>query len=122
MERASYGRTALSKHGHLVPILRRRGDMIESSRVARALAIGAMLFQIQVNTVEAFQYLFTAHARSGQPSRIWNFYDCTTHSPVSEVAGAFVEHGSVSFKDTVGNRCGVPSSISERRSIPRPWS
>lgn len=81
--------------------------MIEPSKVALALNVGTILCPIEAMTAEARESIFTAHAKSGEPSRIRIFFDCRTHAPVSNVTGAFVEHGSVSFKDSVRDFCGV---------------
>jgi hypothetical protein len=43
-------------------------------------------------------------ASSGKPTRIFSFFSCTNHHPYQ--GAAFVEHGTVTYKDVVGNRCG----------------
>ena len=46
-------------------------------------------------------------AQSGKPTRIFNFFDCTSHIPWQGTA--FVDHGTVTYKDVTQKRCGNPS-------------
>ena len=60
-------------------------------------------FSLQASPVLAGEY--SSHAKSGETKRIWMFYDCRHHAP-SAPNGAFVDHGKVTFKEGVQNRCG----------------
>jgi hypothetical protein len=44
------------------------------------------------------------HAKSGQPADIGFFWDCKTHIPLDFTS--FIEHGTISFRDSFKNRCG----------------
>ncbi|MGB3581739.1 MAG: hypothetical protein WBA40_11595 [Roseiarcus sp.] len=46
--------------------------------------------------------------KSGQASKIYNFFDCKRHSPGGD-QGATAEHGAVTVKDVTQNRCGNPN-------------
>jgi hypothetical protein len=48
---------------------------------------------------------YDRQARSGQPSKIYTFFDCKRHSPAGD-RGANAEHGTVEVKDIIQNRCG----------------
>src|SRR5271167_2853684 len=47
---------------------------------------------------------FSRQAKSGQATRIYNFYNCVGHHPGRD-GGAFAEHGTVTIKDVTQNRC-----------------
>jgi len=48
---------------------------------------------------------FSRQAKSGQATRMYNFYNCVGHHPGGD-GGAFAEHGTVTIKDVTQNRCG----------------
>jgi hypothetical protein len=76
--------------------------MERKSRIAVLLvAAGAATFSLRASPVSAGEY--NSHAQSGEARRIWMFYGCRHHAPS---APAFVDHGSVTYKDGVQNRCG----------------
>ena len=66
-------------------------------------AAGAVIFSLRASPTSAGEY--SSHAKPGEATRIWMFYDCRHHTP-SAPSGAFVDHGSVSYKDGVHDRCG----------------
>src|ERR1700733_4549770 len=47
------------------------------------------------------------HARSGQLSRIWTFFDCRSHSPIGNT-GSYGARGTVTIKFVPQNNCGNP--------------
>ena len=81
--------------------------MVRLSRIPSLLiAIGAALWSFQMAQASADQY--DRHVRSGQPSKIYNFFDCKRHSPGGD-GGATAEHGTVTVKDVTQNCCGNPN-------------
>ena len=68
-------------------------------------AIGIAIFAVQPTTAYARESQFQAHAKSGEPTRIRTFYNCKRHLPGGG-GGAFVEHGTVTVKYVIQNRCG----------------
>lgn len=66
-----------------------------------SIAIGAAICSFQL--AQAAEH--SVQARSGQPTHIWNFYNCQTHNRTGD-GGSFVEHGTVSVRDVTQNRCG----------------
>jgi hypothetical protein len=47
---------------------------------------------------------FDAKAKSGIPSRVKVFFNCTTHYP--KTTGAFADHGTVTLKEVTRKNCG----------------
>jgi phosphate/sulfate permease len=67
-----------------------------------AVAIGAL------SAAQAFgDRVGSKNAKSGEATRIWMFFNCNSHAPFSGTG--FVEHGTLSFKDAVSNKCGNAS-------------
>lgn len=52
--------------------------------------------------------MYDRQVKSGQASKIYNFFDCKRHSPGGD-QGATAEHGAVTVKDVTQNRCGNPN-------------
>lgn len=78
--------------------------MYRKSRIAILSATaGVASFSLLASPALAGEY--SSHATSGEGKRIWMFYDCRHHAP-SAPNGAFVDHGSVTYKDGVHDRCG----------------
>ena len=77
--------------------------LMTSKMVAFLPAFSAVVWSLQTTPTLAGEY--SKHAKSGEATRIWSFYSCTTHAP-SSPSGAFVEHGSVVYKDATIDRCG----------------
>ncbi len=53
----------------------------------------------------ASDIMHNTHARSGQLSRIWEFYDCKFHNPIGNT-GSYGERGTVTVKFVPQNNCG----------------
>jgi hypothetical protein len=65
----------------------------------------AALCTIQATIAVATDLQFSAHAKSGEPTRVRTFFDCIRHSPGGG-GGAFAEHGTVNVKFVTQKRCG----------------
>jgi hypothetical protein len=70
-----------------------------------AMAIAAILALPQSG--RAFGVNYQKEAPSGKPTRIFTFFNCTLHKPW--YGTAFVEHGTVAYKETTQKRCGNAS-------------
>lgn len=76
----------------------------------RKLIFGASLSGMASCTIStmpasASDITHSTHARSGQLSRIWTFYDCKLHSPIGN-SGSYGERGTVTVKFVPQNNCG----------------
>jgi hypothetical protein len=69
------------------------------------LAVCATAWCLQTQCVSAGSWEVSAQAKSGEPTRIRVFFDCRLHAPFW-LNGAFVEHGSIVFKEATLRACG----------------
>jgi hypothetical protein len=79
----------------------------------RKLIFGASLSgmafcMISATPASATDIMHNTHARSGQLSRIWAFYDCKSHTPIGS-SGSYGERGTVTVKFVPQNNCGSPN-------------
>jgi hypothetical protein len=79
--------------------------------VLGALATVAVLAPVGAATAAAYRTYVERSAASDVPTHIWTFSNCIgrQHYPFSGTA--FAEHGTVTFKEAVKNRCGDPNAI-----------
>jgi hypothetical protein len=81
--------------------------MVRLSKISSlSIAVGAALCAFQMAQASASEY--DRHAKSGQASKIYTFFDCKRHSPEGD-GGGTAEHGTVAVKDIIQNRCGNPN-------------
>ncbi|MGO8797599.1 MAG: hypothetical protein ACLQE9_05000 [Roseiarcus sp.] len=78
--------------------------------VVSALATAVLIATLQPGAAAAYHYYVERTAAAGAPTHVWTFYNCINcigrkRWPFS--GSAFVEHGTVEFKDSVKNRCGL---------------
>jgi hypothetical protein len=66
---------------------------------------GMAFCTISAMPVSASDIMHNTHARSGQLSRIWEFYDCKLHTPIGNT-GSYGERGTVTVKFVPQNNCG----------------
>ena len=76
-----------------------------------ALAIAALITPFHVSKAAAFYSHVERSAPSGIPTHIWTFYNCVGRIRYPFTGTAFVEHGAVTFKEGVKNRCGLRDVI-----------
>jgi hypothetical protein len=75
--------------------------------IRAAMAFGALVAFEPPQLAQAWGTNVNASARSGVTTRIVAFFDCVMHVPFQ--GSAFVEHGSLTYKETKGNFCGNPN-------------
>jgi len=66
---------------------------------------GMAFCMISAMPASATDIAHNTHARSGQLSRIWTFFDCKLHSPIGNT-GSYGARGTVSVKFVPQNNCG----------------
>jgi hypothetical protein len=66
---------------------------------------GAAFSMISATPASAIDITHSTHARSGQLSRIWTFFDCRSHSPIGN-NGSYGAHGTVTVKFVPQKNCG----------------
>jgi hypothetical protein len=71
---------------------------------------GMAFCTISAMPVSASDIMHNTHARLGQLSRIWEFYDCKLHTPIGNT-GSYGERGTVTVKF-------VPRTTAARKSRP----
>ena len=76
-----------------------------------SIVVGAALWSFQMAQASASEY--DRHAKSGQASKIYTFFDCKRHSPGGD-GGGTAEHGTVAVKDIIKIVAGIPTSLPER--------
>jgi hypothetical protein len=98
--RASFGPAFLK--GAARP--RMRNTMRMSRAAGLPITLGLLWSACQIAYAHSMQHYVSAI--SGQPTHIWNFFNCRTHFPMG-TTGSFVEHGTVTVKElSTQNRCG----------------
>ena len=66
---------------------------------------GMAFCTMSATPASASDIVHNTHARSGQLSRIWTFFDCKLHSPIGNT-GSYGARGTVSVKFVPQNNCG----------------
>jgi hypothetical protein len=77
-------------------------------RIALVASIAAaLLAPVCAATAGAYHTYVERNAASGVNTRVWLFANCIgrKHSPF--MGTAFVEHGTVTYRETTTNRCGL---------------
>jgi hypothetical protein len=88
-----------------------KGSAMRSKLALAALSVAALCAFVQSATAAAYRTYVERTAAAGVPTHIWTFANCIgrTHYPFSRTA--FVEHGTVTFKESTGTRCGLANVI-----------
>jgi hypothetical protein len=73
---------------------------------------GMAFCTISAMPVSASDIMHNTHARLGQLSRIWEFYDCKLHTPIGNT-GSYGERGTVTVKFVPQNNCGAQEPTNE---------
>jgi hypothetical protein len=79
-------------------------------KVSSGVALGAMAIVVMLalpQSGRAFGTNYQKEASSGKPTRIFTFFNCMLHKPW--YGTAFVEHGTVAYKQVTQKRCGNAS-------------
>jgi hypothetical protein len=71
----------------------------------RASFLAAWLVLVSIPYASADPPDFFVHAKSGTPKLIQVYFDCKNHLRFGDT-GRFVEHGTITIKDAVQQRCG----------------
>src|ERR1700722_2444190 len=76
----------------------------------RKLIFSASLSGMAICTISAMpasasDIMHSMHARSGQLSRMWTFFDCRSHSPIGNT-GSYGARGTVTVKFVPQHNCG----------------
>jgi hypothetical protein len=66
---------------------------------------GVAFYTISVLPASATDIVHSTHARSGQLSRIWTFFDCRSHTPIGNT-GSYGARGTVTVKFVPQKNCG----------------
>ena len=77
---------------------------MKSRFVFAAFAIIVALAPVQ-SAHATLNRIYEKTAQSGKPTRLFSFFNCGRHV-IAIARGAFVEHGTIEYKDATQKRCG----------------
>lgn len=84
---------------------------MRSKSALAALSVAALFATVQFATAAAYRTYVERTVAAGVSTHIWTFASCTGRIRYPFSRTAFVEHGTVAFKELTGSRCGLANVI-----------
>jgi hypothetical protein len=108
--RALAGGAALAPRLCIPAEARTKGSAMKKIALA-ALSAAALFVSAHGAAAAAYHTYVERTVAAGVPTHIWTFASCTGRIRYPFSRTAFVEHGTVAFKESTGTRCGLPNVI-----------